>query len=246
MISLGRVIEDNIQNHLDPRSMKGLHHVAKFVDRSQGILTGAVGRMWSEEGNRRVAPIVDDSRWAVLWIVGEDGQQLDRIDSEFLKVRNFLDQPCVRAAGIFCDAGIWIPREASNVHFVDDGLRRRASKRRISSPVVRVSVNNDTLHRHGRIVTASLCRVARITVWNHDAAAIRIKQYLLTVKSQALGRIIRSLYAVRIDMSGPHVGNKHVPVMVSAVHNPVEGNNTGRMCVINMVEQQQFDIRCRS
>ena len=91
MVSLGGVVENDVEDDLDARAMQRFHHVPKFMDRPSRILARAVSPVGGEERNRRVAPIVLEPGRSVVRIELEHGQQLDRRDAELLKVRNFFD-----------------------------------------------------------------------------------------------------------------------------------------------------------
>ena len=65
----------------------------------------AVGLVRREERDRRVAPVVDLARRAVLGIELEHRQQLDGGDAELLEIGDLLDQTGEGAAGLLADAG---------------------------------------------------------------------------------------------------------------------------------------------
>ena len=48
-VAFGRVIEHHVENDLDAGAVQRLHHVAKFVDGAQRILTRAVRLMRCKE-----------------------------------------------------------------------------------------------------------------------------------------------------------------------------------------------------
>ncbi len=98
MVAFGRVIEHDVENDLDARPVQRLDHVAKLVHRAERILPRAVRLVRGEERDRRIAPVVDLSRRAILSIELEHRQQFDRGDAELLKIRNLLDQTGIGAA----------------------------------------------------------------------------------------------------------------------------------------------------
>ena len=81
VIAFGSMVEDHVQNDLDSRPVQRLHHVAKLIDRAKPIPARAVGLVGRKEGDRRVTPIVDESRWAILRVELEYGQQFDGGDA---------------------------------------------------------------------------------------------------------------------------------------------------------------------
>jgi hypothetical protein len=67
------VIEDHVQDYLDPCSVQTLDHIAEFIDGAQGILAGAVSLVGSEERHRRITPIVNEAggqSWGSNWKTG--------------------------------------------------------------------------------------------------------------------------------------------------------------------------------
>src|SRR4030095_1791672 len=80
VIAFRCVIEDNVKDYLDPRSMQSLDHVAKLVHRAQGILPRAVRLVRCKERDRCVTPVVNTTRRAILRIKLEYGKKLDGRD----------------------------------------------------------------------------------------------------------------------------------------------------------------------
>ena len=68
------------------------------------IVLRPVLKMRSEERNRLVAPVVHTPGRRVVRIELEYRQQLHRRDAELLQIRDFLDQPRIRAAAFGRDA----------------------------------------------------------------------------------------------------------------------------------------------
>ena len=99
-IAFGGVVEDDVENDLDAGAVQRLDHVAELVDRAERILPRAVGLVRREERDRRVAPVVDLARRAILGVELEHRQQLDRGDAELLEIGNLLDQAGIGAAGL--------------------------------------------------------------------------------------------------------------------------------------------------
>ena len=54
--------------------------------------------MRREKRNRRVAPVVDESGWAVLRVELENREQFDSGDAEIAKIWDLFDQSRIRAA----------------------------------------------------------------------------------------------------------------------------------------------------
>ena len=66
------VVEDHIENDLDSRSMQRLYHVAKLVHWAKPISARTVGFVRRKKRDRRVTPIVDESRRTILSVKLED------------------------------------------------------------------------------------------------------------------------------------------------------------------------------
>ena len=56
-VSLGRVIEDHVQDHLDARLMEGLDHFLELQRLLAHASRTAVGRFWRTEDDGIVAPV---------------------------------------------------------------------------------------------------------------------------------------------------------------------------------------------
>ena len=142
LVTFGGVVEHDVEDDLDARPVQRLDHVAELVHRAERIPARAVRLVRREERDRRVAPVVDLARRAVLGIELEHRQQLHRGDPELLEIRDLLDQAGEGAAGLLADAGAGMAGEAAHVHLVHDGLRglagaaarRLPSRRRTDRP----------------------------------------------------------------------------------------------------------------
>ena len=86
MVAFGRVIEDDIQDDLDARSVKTLDHIAKLVNGTWRVLPGAIRLMRCKEGDGRIAPIVDQTWGAVLRVELKHGEKFDSRDAQILEI----------------------------------------------------------------------------------------------------------------------------------------------------------------
>jgi len=112
-------------------------HLLELSDGGAGLGLGGIGGVRCEEGDGLVAPQVEQARAqqrVVAIGVGlfefVDGQQFDGGDAEVLKVGDLLGKAEIGARR--GDAGGGVPREASDVHLVDDRVFERA----VQGPVV--------------------------------------------------------------------------------------------------------------
>ena len=108
------------KDHPDARVVQRLHHVAKLIHRAQRILPRTIRLVRREKRDRRVAPVIDQTFWAVLWIELEYGKKLDSRDSQILKIWNLLDESAKSAARLLWDTRSGMPSKSLDMHFVDD------------------------------------------------------------------------------------------------------------------------------
>ena len=217
LVAFRGVVEHDVENDFDARPVQRLDHVAELVHRAERILARAVRLMRREERNRRIAPVVDLSRRAILRIELEHRQQLDRGDAELLEIRDLLDQAGKGAARLLADAGTGMAGEAAHMHLVDDGLRGGPPQRRVAFPVVGGRIDHDALHRGRGVVAGSLGGIAAVVFRNDNAAAIGVEKNLGGIEPQAAGGIERPFDAIAVDLAWPHARDEHVPVVIGAV-----------------------------
>ena len=181
--------------------MERLDHVAKLVERPERVLARAVGRVRREEGDRRVAPVVDPARRAVLGVELKHRQQFDRGDAEVLEIGNLLDQAGVGAALRLRHSGAGMAGEAAHVHLVDDRPRGGPAQRRVAFPVVGGRIRHHALHRGGGVVAGLGGGLATVLRRHHHAAAIRIQQHLGRIKPHSARRIGRPMHAIAVELA---------------------------------------------
>ena len=195
--------------------------------------------MRREERDRRVAPVIDESRRRVLGVELEHRKELDGGDPEIAEIRNLLDEPGKRAARFLGHAGARMAGEPTDVHLVHDRVRRGPSQRGVAFPVVRAAIHHHTLHRRGGVVARSLRRLAAVARRHDHTAAVGIEQDLGRIESHAGSRIERSLHAISVQLSRTHAGHEHVPVEVRAVGRGVEADLLRGPWVVDPFEEQE-------
>src|SRR5215469_6139697 len=124
-----RVIEHNVEDHLDSGAVQRLDHVTKLVDRAKLVLARAVLPMRRKKRYGRVTPVVGKSLRSILPVELEDRQQLDCRDAELLEVGDFLDEPAVRSPDFLGHARTRVDGESSWMHLIYNGLRGRPVQR---------------------------------------------------------------------------------------------------------------------
>ena len=204
VVTLGGVVEHNVENDFDARAMQGFDHVAKFVDRAEPILTRAVCLMRRKERDRRIAPVVDVPRRTILRHRIETPEEVRRRSrSSSLKVGNLLDHSSIRATDLLGNAGTRVASEPSHVHFVNNGLRRWPPERGVAFPVVRAGINDHAFHRGCGVAVFSLRSVAicssseRLLHGRRDRAALCWNQ----IACRWRGREVRALDSRRFDLA---------------------------------------------
>src|SRR5262249_51423035 len=241
VVAFRRVIEHDVENHLDAGAMERLDHVPKFVDGTRWIAPRTVSVMRCDERHRRIAPVIDVSRWTVLGVELEYRQKLHRGDAEVLQIRNLVDQPCERPAPLVADAGAGMTREAAHVHLVDDGLRRWPLQWRIALPVVGRHVEHDALHRRAGIVARAARIGWSVTLWNRDSAAVGIEENLGRIEAHAARGIERSADLIAVQLARSDVRHEHMPVVIGAIGRWIQANDPRRPRVVDVIEEEQLD-----
>src|ERR1700757_3953345 len=182
MIAFCCVIEDNVKDYLDSRSMQSLYHVAKLIHRAQGILPKAIRLVWCKKRDRRVAPVVHATWRAILRIKLEYRKKFNGRDAQVFEVRNLLDESAKSAACLRCDARARMPRKSSNVHFIHDRLRRRSIKGCVGFPVIRARIYNHALHRRRGVIASFFGCLTRVAFRDRDPTTIWVEQQFFSVK----------------------------------------------------------------
>src|SRR5690348_10092300 len=64
--TFGGMVEDHIQNDLNPSAVQRLDHIAELVHRANWIAARTVARIRRKQRNRAVAPVIAKRWWRVL------------------------------------------------------------------------------------------------------------------------------------------------------------------------------------
>jgi hypothetical protein len=235
------VVEHDIDDDLDARPVQRLDHVAELIHRAERVLARAVCLMRGEERDRRIAPVVDLSRRAILRIELEHRQQLDRRDAQLLKVRDLLNQTGERAAGLLADTGTGVAGKAAHMHFIDDGLRGWPPQRLVAFPIVGGWIDHDALHRGSTVNSGLFGGIAAVEIRNGDATAVGIKKDLGGIDPHAARRIPWPFDAIAIDLARRYARDEHVPIMARAIFGGIDVDRARGYRVIDVVEKQQLD-----
>ena len=108
VVPLGRVVVDDVEDHLDARAVERLHHPLELAHLLAARPGRGVAGVRGEEPDRRVAPVVREPLLDEEVLVGDvvDGQQLDGGDAEVAEVRDrgLRGEPGVRSAQVVAHA----------------------------------------------------------------------------------------------------------------------------------------------
>jgi hypothetical protein len=216
---LARVVEDDVEDHLEAGTVERLHEVAELADRAVPVVR-------SEVSDRVVAPVV-----AVGRVELEHRQELDSRDAEVDQIRDFLLQ--ARKGRGPRDARVGRGGEAADVELVDDRLVQRPGERPVALPVVGAEVDDRCAER-GRHVVALRAGCASVPERGLDVAGVRIEQDLLRIEVE--GRAEGAGGAKRIPGAGGDARNERVPEVKVAL----EWDDLGRLRIRRLREQQQI------
>src|SRR5260370_9720527 len=139
-----------------------------------------------------------------------------------------------------------MPGEASDVHLVNNGSRGGPLKGSIALPIIRPGVDHDLLHRGAGIVALRVRWLGAVIPGDCDALSVWVQENLGRVKTHAGGGMEAALGTVRVKLARLHTGQKHMPVVMSAVSRLIDRNNACRVWIIFPVKEQQLDARSAS
>ena len=154
VVALGRVVVDDVEDHLDARLVQRHDHLLELGDLLAALAAPRVVVVRREEADRVVAPVVAQALLDEVRVVHElvHGQQLDGRDAERRQVadRRRMGEAGVRAAQLLGDVRV-AHREALDVRLVDDRLVQRPARRAVRRPV-EVRVDDDRARHERRAV----------------------------------------------------------------------------------------------
>ena len=158
MVALGRVVVDDIDDHLDACLMQRPDHRLELGDLLAPLAGGGVLVVRGEEADRVVTPVVPQAALDQVRVVDElvDGQQFHRGDAEPGEVFDGggVGQPGVGAPLRLGDAGM-AGGEALDVQFVDDRLVERDVRLAVVAPVEERVVDDCLGHVGGAVVVVA-------------------------------------------------------------------------------------------
>ncbi len=133
------------------------------------------------------------------------------------------------------------PREAADVHLVDDRFLDRAVQRPVALPVVRARIDDGAAQRGG-LVVAWTDRIGTLPQRLGDAAGVRADQHFVRVEAQPVPRIVRAVHAKGVVHAGPAPADEHVPEVEGLVPKRIESDDLRGVRRRRGVEQQQHHL----
>jgi hypothetical protein len=224
LVSFGGVVAYHVKDDFDDGTMQFLHHGPKLIQADLRVAACTVGQMGSEKRHWAVARVITETREGILSVELEDGQELDRCDTQCLKIRNLIDDSEIGASPYRSDTGIRIARKPRDMHLIDDCPAERPPEGRIRFPIERSEIHHDTFHRGGCVIPRLRGIGSIIVPTDRNALTVGIEEDFVTVKTMSGGWIIRSVDAVPVELSRLDSGDEDVSVMRCAMENRIETN----------------------
>lgn len=157
LVALDGVVEDHIQNDLQPGLVQRPDHLLKSDHLLPPLCAEvAVMTFGRKKAKGVVAPVVaqplagfrvEAPKLPLVKLV--DGQQFYRGDAQFPEIRDFLDHAGVGAG--LADVGAGVAGQAANVGFVNDGFVPGPVERAVALPVKAVIAVDDALGHPGQV-----------------------------------------------------------------------------------------------
>ena len=182
LVTLRRVVEHDIQDHLDVGLVQCVDHVAELVELlprfgGQGVLT-----VQGEEPECHVSP-----GRALLRIGLEHGHELHRRHTEFLQVRDLVDQSGVRPEPFGGQARRRISGESPHVRLVDDQIVTVHARAPLAGPrVLRLTAAEHSQWCAAGVRSGPPRRIAVELRGEVDRPGIRIEQHFVAIEAQTV------------------------------------------------------------
>ena len=205
------MVEDYVQNNFDPLLLQALDHFLELRALFVVLDRSGIGRIRREESDGIISPVLQKHLSIVAsgvdtFIKFEDRHQLDRCHSEFLQIRDLLDDP--REGSRILHAGCLVPGKSADMHLVDDRILHGRIGKIVFSPVIGL------LDDSGMVIRFRLGG-APGSLPGHSFG-IGIQDQLILVKIQSLLRVIGAVELVGVfklfhiqsrDKDGIHISH---------------------------------------
>ena len=137
-----------------------------------------------------------------------------------------------------------MPREASDMHLVDDRARNRPPQWSIALPVVAAGVDHYALHCDRIVLPILACHLARISIRHGNSAPVWVEQNLARIETEAVLGCERPSNAVTVELAGTNSGDENVPIVISPVLACLEIDRACGVRLLGIIEQQEFHSAC--
>ena len=212
-IFFSRMIEDHIQDNLDPGFVELFHHIPEFIDWPKEASVGAVVPMRCKKCNRLIAPVVFSPRRCGMIVKFKYRHKLNALYTKLFQIRYFFYQTCIRSLLFRRNTGIGVFGKAPDVHFVNDGGVQGSIEWLISFPVKVPGVYHNRFKTAVCIVFAEFFGCFAVIGIIHDPAGVRIYKHLCRIEIQSSVWLVCTVYPVSVHLSGLKSRNKYVPVI---------------------------------
>ncbi len=222
VVSLGGVVVDHVEDHLDAGQVQFTHHGLEFLDLLAVIAHRTVGVVRSEEADGVVAPVVREALFLQRAVIDElvHRHELDRGDAELLQVR---DHRRVRHTGVGSALLLGNVRvqlgEALDVRLVDDRLVVRRARHAVAVPVEERVHHHAQHHVRGGVLVVDRVLVTEVVAEEglvpvelaRHRLRVGVEEELVRVAAVTLGRVVRAVDPVAVLLARRHVRQVAVP-----------------------------------
>ena len=133
LVAFGRMVVDDVEDHLDPGVVELVHHLLEFVDER----CAQIARIGGKKSDRIVPPIIPETLFQEVIVVNKrvDRQQLDRRDPKRSQIAGDMGvgEPREGASQLLRHL-LMTHGEAPDVHLVDDRQFPRDGGTALASP----------------------------------------------------------------------------------------------------------------
>ena len=185
MITLGSVIEDDIENYTDPGLVQGLDHVAELIDMIADFGMHTVRVFRCKEAERVVSPVVSERRTIyrtgplrAFLVKVEDRQQFHSSDSQLFEVGDLLDDTGKRPWVLTVGRGRL--GKAAHVHFVNNRLAHGSIDGAVALPIVPRGIDDHAAHG-GRQVIFRPAGIRALPEGIRITTGVQVDQHLIAI-----------------------------------------------------------------
>ena len=129
-----------------------------------------------------------------------------------------------------------MPREAADVHLIDDCFRKRVIGRTVTFPVIGAEVRDDALHRLRSVVSRTTGWGAVVAVGDHQSPTVGVEEHFVRVVPQTPHGIMGPAGSIGVDLADLQTRHKDVPIVKRSVSCVFERDHAGRARILGAVE----------